>query len=272
MAEEQSHVLIEGFDPNKVQENEFDESWKKIYGAFQNQLIVQAPVVGIETKLDKPCAVVQVENIRGYIPLEYSAVENIRGLRKLTGKNVAFKVLNYDREEEVFTGSRTDALEHMAAITWERTEVGQVIVAVVRDVTPSYVRVDIGGVEVKMPIEEVRYGWIDDLTEEVKPGDHLRVKVNEMDEENRTIKVSAKAAKESPWPACTKQFESGGEYVGKVSGVREYGVFVNLAEGVDSLSRHLKFQNVKKGDRVLVRILNIDPEKQQIRSRIIRIL
>lgn len=272
MADELLQVLIEGYDPSKVEEDEVDKHWKEIYGAIQNQTILQAPVIGIETKLDKPCAVVSIGPIRGYIPLEFSGVENIRQLRRLSGQRVAFKVLNYDREENVFTASRKAALDQMAEITWKRLEEGQTILAVVRDVNPSRVRVDIGGIEVKIPIEEMAYGWIDDLTEMVKVGDHLKVKVVELDRDNKNVKVSAKAAQQNPWPECAKRYHEGAEYVGKVSGVREYGVFVNLEPGVDSLSRHLKFENVKKGDRVLVRILGVDIEKQQIRSRIIRVL
>ena len=68
------------------------------------------------------------------------------------------------------------------------------------------------------------------------------------------------------------RYTSGNEYVGTVSGVREYGVFINLEVGVHSLARHLKFQNVKRGDRVLVRVLETDAQKEQIRTRITRVL
>ncbi|MFD1363129.1 S1 RNA-binding domain-containing protein [Lentibacillus salinarum] len=272
MADERLQVLIEGYDPEKVKENEVDEHWKEIYGAYQNRTILQALVTGIETKLDKPCAVVNIGTVRGYIPLEASGMENNRQLHSLTGKDVAFKVLNYDREAGVFTASRAQALEQMAAITWEKLEKDAIIMAVARTVSPNLVRADIGGIEVKIPVEQIRYGWIDDLTEEVKPGDHFKVKVTELDKENEKVSVSAKDAQQNPWPDCSKRYEEGNEYVGKVSGVREYGVFVNLEPGVDSLSRHLKFQNVHKGDRVLVRILGVDVDKEQIRSRITRIL
>ena len=50
---------------------------------------------------------------------------------------LAFKVLNYDREADVFTGSRLAALDHMAAITLKKIEVGDEIIAVVRSVSPS---------------------------------------------------------------------------------------------------------------------------------------
>lgn len=272
MAEDRLQVLIEGYDPEKVKESEVDENWREIYAAYQNGTILQALVTGIERKLEKPCAVVNIGSIRGYIPLEASGMENERQLHSLTGKDVAFKVLNYDREAGVFTASRKEALEQMAAITWNRLEEGKNILAVARTVSPELVRADIGGIEVKIPIEEIRYGWIDDLTEEVHTGDHFIVKVTELDKENKKVRVSAKAAQENPWPGCAKRYERGNEYVGRVSGVTEYGVFVNLEPGVDSLSSHLKFQSVRKGDRVLVRVLRVDAEREQIRTRITRIL
>lgn len=62
------------------------------------------------------------------------------------------------------------------------------IVMVASRMNQTQVRADIGGIEVKMFIEEISYGWIDDLTDKVKPGDHLRVKVMEVDKENAKVK------------------------------------------------------------------------------------
>lgn len=264
--------LIEGFDPEKVQESEFDENWKEIYGAYQNRTVLQAIVAGIETKLDKPCATVMVGHVRGYIPLDFSGMENGRQLHTLTGKTIAFQVLSYDRDGDVFTASRKAALEQMAEITWRKLEARQTIYAVARSVTQTLVRADIGGIEVKIPKNDVSYEWIDDLTEKVKPNDHLRVKVLKADHESQTVKVSAKADLPNPWPDCIRRYETGNEYVGRVSGVREYGVFVNLEPGVDSLSQHLKFEDVQKGDKVLVRIMGANAKKEQIQSRITRVL
>lgn len=94
----------------------------------------------------------------------------------------------------------------------------------------------------------------------------------EIDKEEKKVVVSAKATQENHWLHSIGRYSSGNEYVGTVSGVREYDVFVNLEAGVDSLARHLKFQNVKKGDRVLVRVLETDTKKEQIRTRITRVL
>src|SRR5690606_5891950 len=200
-------------------------------------------------------------------------VENRRQLRAMTGKKVAFKVLEYidEADNQIFMASRTAALEEMAEITLRRIEEGDAIVAVVRTVSPTLVRADIGGIEVRIPLDQIRYGWIDDLTEEVKPGDHLRVKVLEIDKEKKQVRVSAKALQENPWHTCKVRYKRGAEYVGTVSGVREFGVFVNLEDGVDSLASHLKYQNLQKGNRVLVRIIGIDEKEQQIRTKIVRV-
>lgn len=272
--EELNSILIEGFDSAKVQAEEgYDKDWKTVVSAKQNDKILQAEITGIEQLGGKDCAVVSVGHIRGYIPIEFTGVANLRQLRAMTGKPSVFKVLEYVEEEDkrIFMASRTDALKEMAAITLRRIKVNDEILAVVRNVSPTLVRADIGGIEVRIPLTEIKHGWIDDLTEHVRIGDHLKVKVIAIDEKEQNVTVSAKALQKDPWESAKLRYKRNGEYIGKVSGVRDYGIFVNLEDGVDSLASHLKFQNVKKGDKVLVRVNNIDEANKQIRCKIVRV-
>lgn len=110
----------------------------------------------------------------------------------MTGQSILFKVLNYDRAEGIFTASRKEALEQAAAITLKKIEPGDTIVAVVNQVNHTQVRAYMGGIEVKIPVEDISYGWVDNLLEKVKIGDHLSVKVMEIDKEKAKVKVSAK--------------------------------------------------------------------------------
>ncbi|GLY12720.1 S1 RNA-binding domain-containing protein [Pseudobacillus badius] len=275
MAEDIVSMLIEGFDPTKVKKEEFyDKDWQQVISARQNDKIIQAEISGIEPLGEKECAVVDIGQVRGYIPLEHSGAENIRQLRAMSGKKIAFKVVEYIEEEDrrMFVASRTAALDEMAQITLRKIKVGDSIMAVVRSVSPVLVRADIGGIEVKIPLDQLRYGWIDDLTEEVKPGDHLKVKVLSIDPEKKEVQVSPKALQKNPWETAKTRYKVHSEYVGTVSGVRDFGVFVNLEPGVDSLASHLKYQSLQKGDRVLVRIYRIDYEKEQIQAKIVRVI
>lgn len=296
-------VLIEGYDPSKVKQQEdlYDKDWKKVVAAKQNDTILQAEITGLERLGDKNCAVVSVGNIRGYIPMDFAGAKNLKELRALAGKKVVFKVLEYIEEEDrrIFMASRIEAQKEMAKLTLKRIKEGDTILAVVQTVTPYRVIADIGGIEVSIPLEEIRHGWIDDLTEEVKPGDHLNVKVlsieypeaesveADTEDEHPTtlvngiktedfvipkIKVSAKALMEDPWIHVREKYKENYEYVGTVSGVRDYGIFINFEDGIDGLAKHLKFQNVEKGDKVLSRILKIDPQNKHISCRIAKVI
>lgn len=117
MAEQILRRLVECYDPGRVSDEQHNEIWQEIVAAQQNRVILQAEMIGIEHKLGEPCGVVQMGRIRGYIPLKESGCDTIGKLRQLIGTNVAFRVLNYDLENDVFTASRKQALEQMASIT-----------------------------------------------------------------------------------------------------------------------------------------------------------
>lgn len=283
MAEVNS-ILIEGFDPEKAEykpKDKEDSHWMEIQSAYQNDKIINGELVGFENlKLNEKkelCGVIWKGKIKGIIPLMESGInpedqQAINKYRALSGKEINFKVLHFDKEANMFVASRKKAKDEMADITLRKIEVGYNIHCVIREVYQGHVIGDIGGIDVIIPVFELTYGWIDDLREHYHSGDHLRVQVMEIDKEKQEVKVSHKPLLENPFPDCATRYVKNGEYVGVVSGVQNYGIFVNLEEGVDSLSPHLKFQNVKKGDRVLVRVRNVDIEKEQIRAKIIRVL
>ncbi|PJN53019.1 hypothetical protein PAEAM_42210 [Paenibacillus sp. GM1FR] len=50
MIEELKRVLIEGYNEAKLELNSYDEGWAQIYSAKQNDLILQADMVGVEVK------------------------------------------------------------------------------------------------------------------------------------------------------------------------------------------------------------------------------
>jgi small subunit ribosomal protein S1 len=284
MTEALNTILIEGFDPEKAEhkptETE-DKHWLEIQSAYQNDKIISGTLLGFENhKLnDKKelCGIIWKGDIKGIIPLRESGIDPedqqaINKYRALSGKEITFKVLNYDKEGNMFLGSRKKARDEMADITLRKIDVGYNIHCVIREVYQGHVVGDIGGIDVIIPVFELTYGWIEDLRDHYKSGDHIRVQVMEIDKEKREVKVSHKPLLKNPFPDCAKRYVKNGEYVGKVSGVQNYGIFVNLEEGVDSLAPHLKFQNVQKGDKVLVRIVNVDIEQEQIRTKIVRVL
>ena len=284
MAEILNSVLIEGFDPEKAEykptETE-DKNWLEIQSAYQNNKIINGELTGFESlqinEKKELCGVIRLGNIKGLIPLQESGIDPkdqqaINKYRTLSGNSVQFKVLKFDKEANMFIASRKKAREETADITLKKIDVGFNIHCVIREVYQGHVVGDIGGIDVTIPVSELTYAWIEDLRDEYRSGDHLRVQVIELDKKKREVKVSHKPLLQNPFPDCATRYMKNGEYVGRVSGVQNYGIFVNLEDGVDSLAPHLKFQNVQKGDKVLVRVVNVDIEKEQIRAKIVRVL
>lgn len=294
-------ILIEGLKPEdleKLQKSERNTGWERIFGAYQNNMFLRGEVVAIEVIAKKAVAVVSFEGIKGLIPVDLFGVRNIRQMRTYMGKEVAFTIENYDREAEVFTGSRVGARKIMAEHTLGRIDVGQATPFVITGIRSFGLFGDIGGLNAFIPVSEIRYGWIDDLHAEFKVGDPLMVKILEIngsdkkvDEQDKAdakedtensddnssdvdeyrIRVSAKALQDDPWDAGGKahSFKKGNEYIGTVSGVVDYGVFIKLADGVDTLARHLRFESLERGDKVSVRVQDVDVLNKQVRSRIV---
>lgn len=267
-------ILAEGFGKD-VEKKEFTSNyWPEIYAARQNSTIMQEMATAVETHWldgeDIPCLVVMLGNIKGLIPLQESGCEKKDQLRKLVGQIVAFKVITFDRDEELVLLSRSRALEHMARVTWERLEKGQVRTAVARAVYPKTAELDIGGILVTLPVEEFSWGWTDDMRDHLQEGDAFDVKITKVDKENKQVSVSLKELLPCPWPDAATRYQEGNEYLGTVSGIEEFGIFVNLEPGVDALAPQMKFGAPQKGDRVLVRIYKIRPAEHKINARIIK--
>src|SRR5699024_5942940 len=137
------------------------------------------------------------------------------------------------------------------------------------------VNMDIGGIEVDMPMRELRYGHIENIHEEVKEEDILKVKITniDMDLDNKKleISISAKKAQENPRDNIEKNIHLKREKYGDVTGIDDEGGFVNLEPGIEAKAHHLKFQQPKKREEVLIHVKNIDKKHEQLHCSIKRL-
>lgn len=277
-------VLVEGYDEEKALAIDSTIHWQKIFESRQNQTILQALVTGMENKVfqvnpvkEKLCALVEVGDIRGMIPIDFLGIEaddpkQIDKARRLIGEKVVFVVIAVDRNNDFFVGSRSEAIRLMADHCLRRIHENDSILAVVRQVFNSNMIVDIGGIQCSIPASEVSHGWVDSMQDLYKPGDHIRVKVLAIDKENKTVKVSIKALQPNPWSRINDYYKEQGEYVGTISGTAEFGVYVTLRDGISGLARLLRHEIVKKGDKVLVRVMKIDKNQQHMNLKITKII
>jgi small subunit ribosomal protein S1 len=258
----------------EIIKREEKEAWETIYAARQNQsTILKSKLMGIEKVNERVCGIVRIGSVKGFIPIEHSGFETPNQMRKLVGQEIIFKITQLDRNGGIFAGSRQAAVDHLQGDTWNRLRESQKVVAKVVNISRRVVDLDVGGIVVPLPVGDLSYQWIDDLTDYYKVGQELIVRVKEVNKKEKILKVSRKDLLPNPWPDCARRFHKQSEYVGTVSGTAEYGCFVNLEPGVDCLTPQANLHDIGrlgKGDSVLVKILDISIKNKQITARIIR--
>ncbi|MEJ2367934.1 MAG: 30S ribosomal protein S1 [Acidobacteriota bacterium] len=97
--------------------------------------------------------------------------------------------------------------------------------------------------------------------------------VLDMDVDAQRISLGLKQAEPNPWDVITETFKEGDTVSGKVRNITDFGVFVEVLEGVDGLVHisDLSWKRInhptemlKKGDEVEAVITNIDVENQRL--------
>ena len=290
--------LGEGY--NGQETKSFDEAhWQEVYQAYQNKRIIKGEVSAIETvelkqgdknQQNELCMIVYFgDTIKGIIPAVESGIMDKTGknpetgairlkasMSNLMGRSVVFKVKIIDRQNSIVLLSRKDALEHMKGITWKKIKVDDTVNAIVRRVNPYIAVLNIGGIEAMLPAKEMSHGWVWDARELLKVDDNIQVKITELDKDNNKLTVSLKAILSDKWPQAIMKYAKGGEYLGKVSGIKEYGVFINLESSVDALIRLPKSEKtlakMRTGMKVSIRISDIDNKQRRIQGTLVKIL
>tara|TARA_Y200000002_G_scaffold224430_1_gene185340 strand:+ start:4893 stop:6593 length:1701 start_codon:yes stop_codon:yes gene_type:complete len=105
--------------------------------------------------------------------------------------------------------------------------------------------------------------------------DEVEVLVLEIDDEKRRINCSLKQMKENPWNKLSESFKINDTFETEIVNVVDFGIFVKVIDEIDGMV-HISdlswdekeceeiIKNFKKGEKVKVKILDINAEKERI--------
>jgi len=200
-----------------------------------------------------------------------------RNLDEFIDQSIQVKVIEADRKTRNVIVSRRAVIEEELARRRQETiaslEVGQVRKGVVKNITNFGVFVDLGGIDGLLHISEISWGKVGKLEDLFKKGDEIEVKVIAWDPEKEEISLSLKRLTPDPWERFVQEVKVGDVVKGKVVSLKEFGVFVEIEEGVEGLIHisdlswgYVKHPRevVKVGDIVEAKVLEIDPERRRI--------
>lgn len=253
-------------------------AWRKVNALLQSKKIITAPLSAIEGDN----AVIFLDDkdhdevsIKITIPLEEMCLSrNERNiLRRMVGVEIDFIIESANKKDGTAIGSRKKAMEIKKELYFNKHKEGDIILARITGIGTSSVRAEACGVETIVPINEVDWGYINNLRECVSVGEKKEAKIIAIDHEAGTIQLSFKQAKKNPFFDAPKRFTPYSEHEGVIRNVRDGGVFVELAKGINTRCNFPKWDNFDPtpGDKVVVRIKKVDMEKQRITCNLIRI-
>ena len=108
----------------------------------------------------------------------------------------------------------------------------------------------------------------------VNVGDNIEAIVLNLDRESRKMSLGMKQLSEDPWTDITKKFPIGSNHTGSVRNFTNFGVFIELEEGIDGLIYISDLSWTKKikhpseflslGDKIEVVILDLDVDGRKL--------
>ena len=156
----------------------------------------------------------------------------------------------------------------------ENLQPAERISGTVTNVTDFGVFVDLGGLEGLIHVSELSWGRVRHPAEVVKVGEDVQVHVISIDQDRQRVALSLKRMHPNPWETAEDRYHSGQEVEAVITSVMPFGAFARLEEGLDGLIHvsEMSFGDelvkprevVMEGQRVQVRVLHVDPNKQRL--------
>jgi len=192
------------------------------------------------------------------------------------GDHVKVVVLKYDPERERVSLGMKQIMPDPWSTVSERFPIGMRIKGKVVSLTDYGAFVELErGLEGLIHVSEM--SWTKRVTHPSKVlevGQEVEVQILDIDPVNRRVSLGLKQTEPNPWEMVRINHPIGSHIKGKVKSITDFGVFVEVEEGIDGLvhvsdlhwTRKVKHPSelVKKGDEVEAVVLGIDVDNERI--------
>ncbi len=250
------------------------ESLDSILNAFEDHL----PVSGTVEDVVKSGVIVDVNDIRCFMPASQIDIKRVDDLSSMIGKEVSAFVIDADPAGKRLILSRRRLLEEenekQRTLILNTLSEGDEVTGKVKAVMEFGVFVDLGGIDGFIPREECSWEKAAHPSEFFKEGRQAKVKVISVDKETGKITLSRRQLKPNPWDNVTEHYPEGKVVRGEVVALQDYGAFVRLAEGLTGLvhisdlswTEHVTNprEHLKEGQRVRCVVLGVNKERQRL--------
>jgi small subunit ribosomal protein S1 len=256
-----------------------EQDWERATEYLDSQEALALKITG----KNKGGLLVEFGRLQGFVP--NSHVPRLRRLHnqgalsgqkaELVGEEMLLKVIEVDRKRRrlVLSAKRAQKEVREQRLAELKQQEGEIITGQVTNLVGFGAFVDLEGVEGLIHISEIAWQQVDRPANWLTPGEEVEVAILSVDVEKERISLSRKELLPNPWETFDQTHKEGDLVEGVVTNVVDFGAFLLVEEGIEGLLHVSEMRGIQDfapqdvlypDDHVLVRILQIDPDRQRL--------
>jgi small subunit ribosomal protein S1 len=218
------------------------------------------------------------EGIEGLIHVsEMSWTRKVRHPSKIVsvGEEVEAVVLDIKPENRRISLGMKQVVPNPWDVISEKYPLGTIIEGKIKNITDFGLFIGIDeGIDGLVHISDISWTKrIKHPSEVYKKGDVVQAKVLDIDKDNERFSLGVKQLADDPWKTVAERYEVGKEITGTVTNVTDFGVFVELEEGIEGLVHVSEIstekikdpgEQFKVNDVIAARVMNINSDERRI--------
>ncbi len=250
------------------------DPWEDAEYKFPVGAIVRGKVVSIQ---DYGAFIELEDGIEGLVHIsEMTWNKRIKSPAKLVepGQIVEAKVLGIDLDAKRISLGMRQLEQNPWVMIADKYPVGTVVRGKVRNITDFGIFIGIEeGIDGLVHISDMSWGQrVRHPSERFQKGDEVEARVLNVDVENERFSLGIKQLGDDPWGSVPGRFFLGQVITGKVVHKADFGVFLELEDGVEGLVHHSELTNggqdwqanYTEGQEINAEIINIDAHDRKV--------
>jgi len=250
------------------------EIWTEVQKSFEAGELIEGVITG-KVKGGLSCEI----GVTAFLPGSQIDTRPVRDITHLLNVPQKFKILKMDPKRSNIVVSRRAVLEEMHKEVREerflQLGLGDIVDGKIKAITDYGAFVDLGGYDSLLHSSDITYKRIGHPSEVLKIDQQVKVKIIKVDPEKNRVSVGMKQLEEDPWLNVKSKFNVDDKVTGVVTNVTDYGIFIEIENGVEGLCHKdmltwSQKMNSKPGNlyarsqTVDCQILEIDHDKRRL--------
>ena len=242
---------------------------------FQEAISSGKTFVGKGLEVNKGGLIVEIGEVRGFLPSSQVALSQAGDLSDLIGKEISVTIIEADAGANRLILSQKATLTEEAKEKLGKLKIGDKVSGTVAAVLPFGIFISLGdaqsgeagGVEGLVHVSELAWEKVEDPGKLFKIGDTVSAQVTSIDSNTNRVNLSIKQTSADPFVEITKKYSKDDVLKGTVAKVSSMGVFVALDDNIEGLIHSSKLDptiSYEAGEKITVLVDNVDTAKRRI--------